>query len=55
MTISACQTTPVTEVRLKPVTPKLEEVTEVNGKMCMSLRDATTLGIYILELERGYQ
>ena len=53
--ISGCQAIPATETRLKPVTPKLEKVIEVDGMMCMSLRDATTLGLYVLELERGYQ
>lgn len=40
---------------LKPVKPTLTTVTEVDGKMCMSLQDASALGIYIIELERGYQ
>ncbi|MDR8253112.1 hypothetical protein FPK88_25160, partial [Acinetobacter baumannii] len=55
VSISACSQMQPTEVRLKPVTPQLETVTEINGSMCMSRRDATTLGLYILELERGYQ
>ena len=43
------------EVRRMPVKPALTTVTQVDGQMCMSLRDATSLGLYILGLERGYQ
>lgn len=38
-----------------PVKPALTTVTQVDGQMCMSLLDATSLGLYILGLERGYQ
>lgn len=55
VSISGCNQIPATETRPKPVTPKLEKVVEVDGMMCMSLRDATTLGLYLIELERGYQ
>ena len=40
---------------LKPVKPTLTTVTEVDGRMCMSLQDATLLGLYIIGLERGYK
>lgn len=38
--------------RQMPVKPTLTTVTKVDGQMCMSLRDAKLLGLYILELER---
>ncbi|QJD54751.1 putative O-spanin [Pseudomonas phage MR4] len=51
MTTSGCVQSPA---RQMPVKPSLTTVTEVDGQMCMSLRDATSLGLYILGLERGY-
>nr|DAN13165.1 MAG TPA: hypothetical protein [Caudoviricetes sp.] len=42
------------ETRQMPVKPSLTTVTQVDGQMCMSLLDATSLGFYILGLERGY-
>nr|DAD80278.1 MAG TPA: hypothetical protein [Caudovirales sp. ctTqA28] len=38
-----------------PVKPALTTVTQVDSQMCMSLQDATNLGLYILGLERGYK
>lgn len=40
--------------RQMPVKPAMTTVTQVDGQMCMSLQDATSLGLYILGLERGY-
>lgn len=52
MTTSGCVQS---QARQMPVKTALTTVTEVDGQMCMSLRDATSLGLYILGLERGYQ
>jgi hypothetical protein len=38
-----------------PVKPTLNEVRSVDGMVCFPRRDATKLGLYILDLERGYQ
>lgn len=51
MTTSGCVQN---QARQMPVKPALTTVTQVDGQMCMSLRDAASLGLYILGLERGY-
>lgn len=43
------------EMRQQPVKPTLTSVSEVDKQMCMSLLDASKLGLYIIELERGYK
>lgn len=53
LTLAGCQA-PMPEMRQQPVKPTLTSVNEVGRQMCMSLEDASKLGIYIIELERGY-
>ncbi|WYM31531.1 hypothetical protein VL73_49 [Erwinia phage VL73] len=47
----ACQSNQ--QVMKLPVKPHISAST-INNQMCMDLRDASSLGLYILELERGY-
>ena len=54
LTLVGCQA-PVQEMRMQPVKPMLTSVNEVDGQMCMSMEDASKLGLYIVELERGYK
>ncbi|AKA61860.1 hypothetical protein Pm5460_50 [Proteus phage vB_PmiP_Pm5460] len=37
-----------------PVKPRISNVYEIDNKVCFDKPDATKLGLYILELERGY-
>ena len=54
LTLAGCQA-PMQEMRQQPVKPTLTSVNEVDKQMCMSLLDASNLGLYIIELERGYK
>lgn len=54
LTLAGCQA-PMREMRQQPVKPTLTSVNEVDKQMCMSLLDASKLGLYIIELERGYK
>lgn len=41
------------QMRIAPVKPHISTY-RVSDQMCMKLPDAVKLGLYILELERGY-
>lgn len=51
LTISGCATE---SQKIAPVKPTLESVKLIDNNVCFSKQDATKLGLYILELERGY-
>lgn len=41
--------------KIPPTKPTLKVETTTSGGICLSKEDSTKLGIYILELERGYK
>ncbi|WQZ01190.1 o-spanin [Proteus phage Premi] len=50
---SGCQSLE-TQSKPMPVKPRISNVYEIDNKVCFDKPDATKLGLYILELERGY-
>lgn len=53
--LTGCVTTNCPTMPAKPTKPTLESIQQTSeGGMTLSKADAEKLGIYILELERGY-
>ncbi|MAY72049.1 MAG: hypothetical protein CME82_11420 [Halomonas sp.] len=53
--LTGCVTTECPTMPAKPTKPTLESIQQTSeGGMILSKDDAQKLGIYILELERGY-
>ena len=54
--LTGCVATECPTMPAKPTKPKLESIQQTSeGGMILSKDDAQKLGIYILELERGYK
>lgn len=52
ITLMACQ---AVSPKILPTKPTLNVETSSTGGICLSKEDSTKLGVYILELERGYK
>lgn len=50
LTLMGCQT--LSQKNLPPTKPTLKVITQPNGDVCFTKKDASALGTYILELER---